>query len=261
VGSTAAVNSSAGTFVSWNWKANGSGSSNTDGSITSTVSANTTAGFSIVSWTGNGASSATIGHGLSTAPEIVVVKNRDATWGWFMYNSYLTNPTTGRLQFDLTNGEIAGGTPGPWNNTAPTATVFSLGNNTFPEVNGNGNNLIAYCFAEVEGYSSFGKYTGNGSTDGPFVYTGFRPAFILWKRINTTSNWVIWDTSRSTYNPVNDALFPDGNFDESTGAAYDIDLLSNGFKLRTSNGTLNGSGDTDIYMALAENPFKNSLAR
>jgi len=188
-------------YVSWNWKANGAGSSNTQGTITSTVSANTTAGFSIVTWTGNGASSATIGHGLGVAPSMIIVKNRSATWGWFVYNRFLTNPNTGRLQLNLTNGEIAGGTPGPWNNTAPTSTVFSLGDSTFPEVNGSGNLIVAYCFAAVSGYSAFGSYTGNGSTDGPFVYTGFRPRFVMIKASSISGeNWYIVDSSRSPYN-------------------------------------------------------------
>jgi len=250
-------------YVSWNWKANGAGSSNTQGTITSTVSANTTAGFSIVTWTGNGASSATIGHGLGVAPSMIIVKNRSATWGWFVYNRFLTNPNTGRVQLNLTNGEIAGGTPGPWNNTAPTSTVFSLGDSTFPEVNGSGNLIVAYCFAPIAGYSAFGSYTGNGSSDGPFIYTGFRPRFVMIKASSIAGeNWYIVDSSRSPYNAAILYLSPNNSGAEaSPGAAQFFDFLSNGFKLRVSGSYSNSSGATYIYMAFAENPFKISRAR
>jgi hypothetical protein len=260
VGALAQLNTSSATYVGWNWKANGAGSSNTAGTITSTVSANTSAGFSIVTWTGNAASSATIGHGLGVAPSMIIVKNRSATWGWFVYNKFLTNPNTGRLQLNLTNAEIAGGTPGPWNNTAPTSTVFSLGDSSFPEVNGSGNSIVAYCFAPIAGYSAFGSYTGNGSTDGPFVFTGFRPRFLLIKNSSTTVDWVIEDTSRDPYNVVGAELFPNLSNAESSGNA-DLDILSNGFKIRRNSTFANGSGNTIIYAAFAESPFKYSNAR
>jgi hypothetical protein len=263
-GATNILNQSGQTFVGWQWKANGSGVSNTDGSITSTVSANTTSGFSIVTWTGNGASSATIGHGLGVAPSMIIVKNRSATWGWFVYNKYLTNPNTGRLQLNLTNGEIAGGTPGPWNNTAPTSTVFSLGDSSFPEVNGSGNSIVAYCFAEVPAFSSMGSYVGNGSTDGPFVYCGFRPRFVMIKYANSAGAWDIIDTARDTYNQTTAALYPNlsNAEDNGTGNGYaNLDILSNGFKLRQITAGINASGGTFIYAAFAENPFKYALAR
>jgi len=271
VGSDNGGNENGGSMVAWQWRAGQGTTSNiTVGqystspnvpSIASTVSANTTAGFSIVTWTGNAASSATIGHGLGVAPSMIIVKNRSATWGWFVYNKFLTNPNTGRLQLNLTNGEIAGGSPGSWNNTAPTSTVFSLGDSTFPEVNGSGNSMVAYCFAPVTGYSAFGSYTGNGSTDGTFVYTGFRPRFVLIKvSSGTTGNWTLVDTSRNPYNVMNSQLNPDASDAEFSGSNI-IDAVSNGFKLRNTPSAFNGSGNTYIYMAFAETPFKYANAR
>ena len=253
------TNGSGSTYVAWNWLAGNGTASNTDGSITSTVSANQTAGFSVVTYTGTG-SAATVGHGLSTTPEMIIVKNRSASWGWFVYNSYLTNPTTGRLQLNLTNAEIAGGTPGPWNNTAPTSTVFSIGNSSFPEVNGSGDSIVAYCFAEVEGFSKFGKYTGNGSADGPFVWCGFRPAFILVKEYTSADDWLIYDSSRDPYNVAGRVLRPDSTVAEfdGRGGSRDVDFLSNGFKFRSSNATMNGSGAGYIFMEFAEHPFGGS---
>jgi len=264
VGALAQLNTITDKYVAWNWNAGGSNATNTSGTITSTVRANTTAGFSIVTWTGNGASSATIGHGcqvggIPTAPSMIIVKNRSASWGWFVYNKYLPNPNTGRLQLNLPNGEIPGGTPGPWNNTAPTSTVFSLGNNTFPEVNGSGNLILAYCFAEVAGYSAFGSYTGNGVPDGPFVFTGFRPRWILIKNSSATASWYIYDAVRNTFNVVDKLLYPNLSNAEDT---YTFgDMLSNGFKIRSTDSGMNSNGNTIIYAAFAEFPFKFSLAR
>jgi len=264
VGALAQLNTITDKYVAWNWNAGGANATNTSGTITSTVRANTTAGFSIVTWTGNGASSATIGHGcqvggIPTAPSMIIVKNRSASWGWFVYNKYLPNPNTGRLQLNLPNGEIPGGTPGPWNNTAPTSTVFSLGNNTFPEVNGSGNLILAYCFAEVAGYSAFGSYTGNGVPDGPFVFTGFRPRWILIKNSSATASWYIYDAVRNTFNVVDKLLYPNLSNAEDT---YTFgDMLSNGFKIRSTDSGMNSNGNTIIYAAFAEFPFKFSLAR
>jgi hypothetical protein len=261
-GSESGLNANTSTYVGWQWRAsNATAVTNTQGSITSTVSANTTAGFSIVTWTGNGASSATIGHGLGVAPSMIIVKNRSATWGWFVYNKFLTNPNTGRLQLNLTNGEIAGGTPGPWNNTAPTSTVFSLGDSSFPEVNGSGNLIVAYCFAPIAGYSAFGSYVGNGVADGPFIYTGFRPRYFILKNITNAQSWSVQDTSRSPYNVASAVLLPNSSSAELTGTDF-VDILSNGFKIRhSSSGNNNNSGDTYIYMAFAESPFKYANAR
>ena len=243
------------TYVAWNWKANGSGVSNTVGTIPSTVSANTTAGVSIVSYTGNATAGATVGHGLSTAPDMLIVKNRSGVYHWIVQHSslgatkYLTLSTTG----------AAATSSAPWNNTAPTSTVFSLGTSSLS--NRNANNFIAYCFAPVEGYSAFGSYTGNGSTDGPFVYTGFRPAFVITKRTNSTSGWPMHDDKRSPYNVTEATLYANAADAEVNPSTEDVDFLSNGFKMRGTTTARNSSGSSYIYMAFAENPFKNSNAR
>jgi len=238
------------TYVAWNWKANGSGSTNTAGSITSTVSANTTSGFSVVTWTGNGAD-ASIGHGLGVVPSMVIQKFRSAVSNWSVYTS-----TTGagkRLKLNSTDAVVTDGSfP-----TTPTSSVFYINGGS----NDNGVTMVAYCFAEVAGYSKFGKYTGNGSTDGPFVYTGFRPAFVLFKRTDATSDWWMYDTKRSPSNEIQIILWPNYSDAEATGASIAIDILSNGFKPRSNNATFNGSGGTYIFMAFAESPQKFSLAR
>ena len=252
VGTGDNINQVSRTFVDWVWKANGAGVSNTDGSITSTVSANPTAGFSVVTYTGTGTSSETVGHSLGTAPSMLIVKRRNLTGNWNVWHSGI--PATNALYLNLTNGSQS--EPTAWNSTAPTSSVFSIGldNNT-------GNTFVAYCFAEVESYSKFGSYLGNGSSDGPFVYLGFRPAFVLIKS-TAGDNWTIVDTSRNTYNVADARLFPSNASAEATGTA-NCDLLSNGFKVRigSSDTGANGNGTTYIYMAFAENPFKNSLAR
>ena len=244
--------------VAWNWKANGSGSSNTDGSVTSTVSANTTAGFSVVSYTGNGSNS-TVGHGLNTAPEVVIVKDRDRAVDWpIMFKAANNgNGQNGWIRLNLTAAWAT--TSILWNNTAPTSSVFSIG--TYDYVNFNNSKYIAYCFAPVEGYSAFGSYTGNGSTDGPFIYTGFRPSFVIFKSSNQTTNWMMFDT---TINPINEAksqLWPNLANAENTNSVG-IDFLSNGIKLRGALTATNAATSYNyIYMAFAENPFKNANAR
>jgi hypothetical protein len=241
-------------FVGWHWRGSDSSPvSNTDGTITSTVSANTDSGFSVVTYAGNSTAGSTIGHGLGQTPSVIIIKNRDysGTQWAFGHKSLGWN---GGLYFNTTNILIT--YSGFWNNTAPTSSVFTTG--AWEEVNWSGYNHVAYCFAEVEGFSKFGSYIGNGSTDGPFVYTGFRPAFVVAKRTDLTSSWQMWDTSRSTYNATTHRLRADLSNAEDTGAV-DIDTLSNGFKLR--NLGINSSGGTYIYMAFAENPFKQSLAR
>lgn len=252
LGSSSVYNNSGATYVAWCWKANGSGSSNTSGSITSTVSANTTSGFSVVTYTGTGAN-ATVGHGLGVAPSMVIVKQRNTTRSWLVYNSNIG--ATKYLVLDTT--DAAGTYAFFWNNTEPTSSVFSIG--TDGAVNTSGGTYVAYCFAPVAGYSAFGSYTGNGSADGPFVFTGFRPAFVLTKRTDSTGDWQLMDSSRDTYNVANKALFPNYALAESTG--YSKDFLSNGFKIRDSGASLNASGGTYIYMAFASAPLKFSLAR
>ena len=253
VGSSASVNASGGTYVAWNWKANGAGVSNTAGSITSTVSANTDAGFSIVSYTGTG-SAATVGHGLNSAPEMVIVKNRDVTASWPVYHVGMTSAAYA-MYLDLTNAE-GGPLTASWNSTDPTSTVFHLGTST--SSNGSGHNLIAYCFHSVEGFSKFGSYTGNGSADGPFVYCGFRPAFVMVKRTDTTDSWRMYDSVRSPKNADTRVLYP--NLSNAEDASTDhFDWLSNGFKCRSTN--INASGGTYIFMAFSEMPAKYSLGR
>ena len=253
VGANGQSNSNGVTYVAWNWKANGSGVSNTDGSITSTVSANTTSGFSIVSYTGTGAN-ATVGHGLDSALDMLIVKNRDRSANWHVWHNALTG-----AQFLELSSTAAAGTDAPsWNSTVPTSTVFSVG--TSNATNASGENLIAYCFHSVEGFSKFGSYVGNGSTDGPFVYTGFQVKWVMYKRTDSAGDWSILDTERSTYNVADDYLYPHSSAAEASGA-YQTDFLSNGFKLRGTNTQNNASGGTYIYMAFAENPFKYSNAR
>jgi hypothetical protein len=251
LGTLAEVNANANTFASWNWLGANTTVSNTSGSITSTVSANTTSGFSIVGYTGTGAT-ATVGHGLGVAPKMIIVKNRSAGAQWNVYHASLGN--TLRLYLNL-NLEQQAASSAIWNSTSPTSTVFSLGNDN--EINSSGQNLIAYCFADVKGFSKFGSYTGNGSTDGTFVYTGFKPAFIIVKLTSAASEpWVLNDNKRNPYNLSNNILLPNSSDAEQSNNGCDI--LSNGFKFRSTGGATNGSGSSYIYMAFAENPFVSS---
>jgi len=251
VGTEADANQSGQTFVGWSWKANGSGSSNTSGSITSTVSASTTSGFSVVTYTGTGAN-ATVGHGLGVAPSMVIVKNRGSAVDWAVWHTSIAN--TQYLVLNTTAAVATGATW--WNSTTPTLTVFSIGTST--STNTSAATYVAYCFAPIAGYSAFGSYTGNGSTDGPFVFTGMRPAYVMVKRTDSTSDWYIWDTKRDTYNVVTNTLLADTSGAETS--ATSIDDLSNGFKCRSAT-VVNASGGTYIYMAFAEAPQKFSLAR
>ena len=240
------VGGGARTYASWNWKANGAGSANTDGSINSTVSANTTSGFSIVSYTGTG-SNATIGHGLGSVPKMIIVKKTNTTANWGVYHA-----SSGNTKYQLLNGNYADTTESTaWNNTSPTNSVFSVG--SWNESNASGSTYVAYCFEDVQGFSKFGSYVGNGSTDGTFIYTGFKPAFVMIKRTDTTANWQILDDKRDTYNPAIRALFPDTTDPDTT--SYNTDFLSNGFKQRVTSGSRNASGGTYIYMAFAEAPL------
>ena len=267
LGNAGAFNESSQTYVAWNWKANGSGSSNTDGTITSTVSANTTAGFSIVSYTGNTATDTnyTVGHGLSQTPDLLIIKNRDWASSVSAWQTWHTSIGNNTLAFDTTNANNSGDFT-KFLNQQPNSTVFTVRADTSVttgnryRTNGQVNNYIAYCFHSVEGYSKFGSYTGNGSTDGPFVYTGFRPAFLMVK-LSTASggNWLIADSTRSPQN-VADEILRGNTSGVETDSDY-FDFLSNGFKIRDSLTGLNGSGNTYIYMAFAENPFKYSNAR
>jgi hypothetical protein len=253
VGSDTLLNYNANTFVAWNWKANGAGSSNTAGSITSTVSASTTSGFSIVTWTGTG-SNATVGHGLGVAPSMIISKVRTTTDNWIVgHEAIPSSPWTKCLFLNTTGGINTNAAY--WNNTAPTSSVFTTGTWFYGS-----ENYVAYCFAPVAGYSAFGSYTGNGSSDGPFAYLGFRPEFVLLKRSSAAgNNWLIYDSARDTYNVVAKDLYPNTSGAEASGT--NMDFLSNGFKIRASGDTHNGSGSTYIYAAFAESPFKYALAR
>ena len=246
------VNASGETYVGWFWKANGSGSSNTDGSITSTVSANTTSGFSIVSFTGTGAT-ATVGHGLGVKPYLIIAKNRTDTVDWYVYHSSLG--ATKNLRLNQNYAELT--ESAPWDNTEPTTSVISVNNAN--GTNGSSDNLIFYCMTSKKGFSKFGSYTGNGSADGTFIYTGFKPAMIIRKVSSTTGGWLIHDSTRTPFNGLNsntNGLRPSSS--EAEFDFFDIDYLSNGFKIRTAEANHNQSGQTFIYIAFASSPFVTS---
>jgi hypothetical protein len=258
LGSNAAVNASAGPYVAWAWDAGTSTVTNTVGSITSQVRANASAGFSVVTYTGLG-SAATVGHGLGVAPSMIIAKSRSNAGGdsgiWVVYHKNLTSATN-FLYLNDTSAQTSGSTV--WNSTAPTSTVFSIGS---ASGSGSASTHVAYCFAPVAGYSSFGSYTGNGSTDGPFVYTGFRPRWILIKSINTVNNWQIFDTARDTYNVAGRTLYPNlSNAEDDYTSLTPVDILSSGFKLRTTS-VWNTSATNYIYAAFAESPFQYARAR
>ena len=257
LGSLSAVNSNGQNYVSWNWLAGGSASSNSDGSITSSVSASTTSGFSIVSWTGTG-STGTLGHGLGVTPQMIIVKKRDTSGtDWITFGSVLGGTVGSEfIKLNFVNAKTTGLNTSWFNQTAPTSSVFTVG--TQSDLNGSSATYIAYCFVEKKGYSKIGSYTGNGNTAGPFVYTGFRPAWIISKRTDNSSGgeWNILDNKRDTFN-VADAKLEANNSDaEETDEMYDI--LSNGFKITKGDGNINASGGTYIFMAFAESPFVNS---
>jgi len=223
--------------------------SNFAGSIQSNISPNTTSGFSIVSYTGNGTAGATVGHGLGVVPKMIIVKKLSGVSTWNVYHQAIGN-TKGLY---LNTNDATTTYTGFWNDTSPTSSVFTVGaDNTT-----NSATYIAYCFAEKKGYSKFGSYTGSGNVNGPFVYTGFKPAFLMTKRTDNTSNWLLYDSKREGYNQVNDYLNPDNNNAEAGGDNY-FDLLSNGFKPRVGSQSINVSGATYIYMVFAENPFTSS---
>ena len=252
LGTNTSYNSPTHNVVAWNWKANGSGVSNTDGIITSTVSANPTAGFSISTFTTPSSfTNATVGHGLSASPAMLIVKRR-TTGDWITWHQSLG--ANGYLTLNTTSASASNS--GSFNGTS--STTWTMGSSAWWQASAS--DWVCYAFAEVEGYSKFGSYTGNGSsTDGPFVYTGFRPAFVMFKRTNSTENWLITDNARNTSNVITNRLYPNLSAAEDSGTP--VDFLSNGFKIRAGAATPNVSGGTYIYMAFAENPFKNALAR
>jgi hypothetical protein len=252
LGADVLYNTSSEAYVAWNWLASNTTVSNAVGDIPSTVSVNTTSGFSIVVYTGNGLSNQTVGHSLSQDLAMLIVKSRTGgPFQWRTWHKSLSGPT----YYVSLSSTVAENTSSTVFN-GQSSTTFTVGDD--PSVNTSGYSVIAYCFAEVPGYSAIGSYTGNASTDGPFVYTGFRPAFVMVKRTDNTSNWYTYDSSRNTANPESLALYPNAAYTEDT-EIY-VDFLSNGFKCRSAT-VGNVSGATYIYMAFAENPFKNSNAR
>ena len=245
------INGSSRLFASWNWKANGAGSANTDGSISSTVSANTTAGFSIVSWTGTEAN-ATVGHGLGSAPKMIIVKRLNGTTNWQVYHSSIAN--TEALELNGTGGKFTAANR--WNSTTPTNTVFSVGNAV--EVNASSAPMIAYCFATKQGYSKFGSFVGSSTQQ--FVYLGFKPRWFMWKNTSqgssTYDHWGMVDTSRQTPNGATDGYMrANQNLAESSFSGNGLFFLSNGIQFNNTGRYNNNSGDTYIYMAFAEAPL------
>ncbi|NBW20301.1 MAG: hypothetical protein EBR82_71270 [Caulobacteraceae bacterium] len=252
--SAPSFNISSGSYVAWSWDAGTSTVSNTQGSITSQVRANATAGFSVVTYTVGSNTSQTIGHGLGVAPQLIIVKERNQSNNWFVYHNSIGNGNY--LSLNTTTASTASNL---WNSTSPTSTVFTIrSGGSSPTYDGRDH--VAYCFSPVVGYSSFGSYTGNGSSDGPFVYTGFRPRWILWKPIVAGAfDWVLRDAVRDPYNIVSNYLLP--NASGAEGAIAEIDILSNGFKFRNNLSGNNTNGVQVIYAAFAESPFNYSRAR
>ena len=252
LGAGSNVNNNSNNFVSWNWKMNGAGSSNSDGSVTSTVSVNSTADMSIVTWTGTG-SAATIGHGLSGTPDYIIVKCLASGENWMIWSNLMAANEYLRLS---TNAAIATGS-NEWNNTLPAASVFTVGSENTTNKSGAG--MVAYCFKNVKGFSHAGSYIGNGNGNGIFAYTGFKPKFILFKRaVGGTDSWFINDTARATFNPSTAYMRPNETSAEGTSSAHKIDIVSNGFKVRSTDTAYNTSGNTYTYLAFAEEPLVSS---
>ena len=257
VGSSAGTNANSETYVSWNWKAGTSFTNDASGtgigSIDSTGSFNNDSGFSIVSWTGTGANG-TIKHGLNSTPKFMIIKNRqNAADNWVVYSIAFPTPQTSYMYLNTTM-DIRTGVAEFFNSTNPTSSVLSVGSHD--ATNKNGNAIIAYCFAEKQGFSKFGSYTGNGNANGSFIYTGFKPAWVMVKKSSATNNWVMMDNKRDPFNMMTEYLLANDNGAEGTGLNFDF--LSNGFKLRSASGGTNTSGATYLYFAFAENPFVTS---
>ncbi len=232
-------------YVGWQWRANGTGSANTDGSITSTVSVNTTAGFSIVKYAGSN-SNVTVGHGLGVAPKMILIKNLSSVTSWTVYHESIGNDK--RLVLN-TEGAQEGTNQFSFG-TSPTSSVFALGGG-YGDVCTSGADYIAYCFAEKQGFSKFNSYSGAGSNL-PFIYTGFKPAFVMIKRSDVSDNWNIFDNKRNEFNLTDKRLYPNSNSAELTASSVSLDLLSNGFKLRGTDSQINNSSGTYIYMCFGQ---------
>ena len=253
LGSATDYNGNGADFASWNWKASNSTASNSNGSIASTVSVNTTSGFSVVTF---GAYNGTVGHGLGVAPDMFILKNRDdGSTNWFVYHKDLPSGSAGQGSFmTLNSSDTYSDNTGIWSNTAPTSTVFSIGSSQV-----NNANYVAYCFASKAGFSKVSKYEGNGNNSGPFIYTGFKPAWTMIKHMTgggaSGEHWNVQDVKRSTTNPSIKMLSPNQSSAENSTANNSIDFLSNGFKIRTNDGRLNADGGEYIYLAFAEEPI------
>ena len=245
LGNEGDINGNGNNYVSWNWKANGAGSSNTDGSITSTVSVNTTAGFSIVKYAGSN-SNVTVGHGLGVAPKMILIKNLSSATSWTVYHESVGNDK--RLVLN-TEGAQEGTNQFSFG-TSPTSSVFALGGG-YGDVCTSGANYIAYCFAEKQGFSKFNSYSGAGSNL-PFIYTGFKPAFVMIKRSDVSDNWNIFDNKRNEFNLTDKRIYANANNAEATASTVSLDFLSNGFKLRGTDSNINNSSGTYIYMCFGQ---------
>jgi hypothetical protein len=243
------------TVVAWQWKAGGTAVTNTSGTLTSQVSVNATAGFSVVTYTGSVSYPQTIGHGLGAVPQFIIVKDRSRITNWAVYHASVGN--TKALYLNATDAAYAD--EGFWDNTSPTSTVFTGDNGVGYTTNGAVDNYVAYCWTPIAGYSAFGSYTGNGSADGPFVFTNFRPRFVLIRSTSNLREWFIVDTARNSFNVANSPIR--ANASAAEGSDTITDIVSNGFKLRSSDTAFNGSGETYIYAAFAEAPFKFASAR
>jgi len=251
------LSNSSSEYVAWQWKgAGGTTASNSNGSITSTVQANTTAGFSIVTYTGTG-SVATVGHGLGVKPDMMILKNRDSAVNWIVFHKDINTSANYFLRLNTTDATQYSG--GRFNGTQPTSSVFTVG--TSSQTNNNGDDIVAYCFASKQGYSKFGQYIGNGNSGntGAFVFTGFKPNFVMLRETGNSNSWWMFDTARDTYNTADARLVANTTAAEATGSFTDVvNFLSNGFKIKNSDSAWNRSGGTYIYMAFAENPFVTS---
>ena len=247
IGNSDKVNANSATFAAWNWKANGAGSANTDGSINSTVSANTTSGFSIVKYTGTG-SNATVGHGLGVAPSMIIFKRLVGNgWNWTVYHKSMGNNYF--MSLNLSNAQSNTSSSTYFQDTTPTPSVFYIGDSGHL----NGNDIVAYCFADKTGYSKMGSYIGNGNVDGSFIYTGFKPTFILIKKTTGTANdWYMFDSTRSPSNVISKFLLANNDAVEYTASSQDLDILSNGWKIRNSNNGNNTNGETYTYMSFGQ---------
>ncbi len=252
------TNESGYTYVAWNWNAGGSTVTNTDGTISAQVRANASAGFSISTYTANGTAGATIGHGLGVKPDLIIIKCRSNSDDWMVYHKGANSYVDPEDYYLTLNGYAADvNSPNMLNDTAPTSSVITLNNDG--SVNSGSRTYVMYSFSEIEGYSKFGRYVGNGNSNGTYVFTGFRPTFVITRGLHGTS-WYLWDSSRNTYNPVDKELNSNNTQSEATFSNA-MDFLSNGFKLRTSNDGFNYNNYDYIYIAFAEAPFKNARAR